>query len=257
VVVGAAAALRLSDPVREAEALSHALREGHRAVEELDRLVTLGEAYAYAYEQALKTSMTTLAGSQHASVEWSIRLGAALREVGRTREAATVLEAARNAGVDDVELSQNLATAYAALGRTSEARALFESVAAAEHAPATAWYNLGLVELQSGRKQEAARAFRRAVERDPSYGDAWNGLGASLVERDAAAATEAWRTAEKLLPRDYDLLFNVAMLIADHRPANEAVPYLRRFVAEAPRPQYERDITRVEQRLKAIESRSK
>jgi arylsulfatase A-like enzyme/Flp pilus assembly protein TadD len=195
--------------------------------------------------------------SQHASVEWSIRLGAALREVGRTREAATVLEAARNAGVDDVELSQNLATAYAALGRTSEARALFESLAAAERAPATAWYNLGLVELQSGRKQEAARAFRRAVERDPSYGDAWNGLGASLVERDAAAAIDAWRTAETLLPRNYDLLFNVAMLIADHRPANEAVPYLRRFVAEAPRPQYERDITRVEQRLKAIESRSK
>ena len=195
--------------------------------------------------------------SQHASAEWSIRLGAVLREVGRMREAATVLEAARNAGADDAELTQNLATVYAALGRTSEARALFESVAAAEHAPATAWYNLGLVELQSGRKQEAARAFRRAVERDPSYGDAWNGLGASLVERDAAAAIEAWRNAEKLLPRDYDLLFNIAMLIADHRPANEAIPYLRRFVAEAPRPQYQRDIVRVEQRLKAIESRSK
>ena len=187
----------------------------------------------------------------------AIRLGAALREVGRMREAATVLEAARNLGADDAELTQNLATVYAALGRTSEARALFESVAAAEHAPATAWYNLGLVELQSGRKQEAARALRRAVERDPSYGDAWNGLGASLVERDAAAAIEAWRNAEKLLPRDYDLLFNVAMLIADHRPANEAVPYLRRFVAEAPRPQYQRDVARVEQRLKAIESRSK
>ena len=195
--------------------------------------------------------------SQHGSAEWSIRLGAALREVGRMREAATVLEAARNAGADDAELTQNLATVYATLGRTSEARALFESLAAAEHAPATTWYNLGLVELQSGRKQEAARAFRRAVERDPSYGDAWNGLGASLVERDAAAGIEAWRNAEKLLPRDYDLLFNVAMLIADHRPANEAIPYLRRFVAEAPRPQYERDIVRVEQRLKAIESRSK
>ncbi len=95
--------------------------------------------------------------SQHASAEWSIRLGAALREVGRMREAATVLEAARNAGADDVELTQNLATVYAALGRASEARALFESLAAVEGAPATAWYNLGLVELQSGRKQRGCR----------------------------------------------------------------------------------------------------
>jgi tetratricopeptide (TPR) repeat protein len=195
--------------------------------------------------------------SQHASAEWSIRLGAALRELGQMREAAAVLEAARTAGADDAELTQNLATVYAAQGRTKEARALFSSLASAEGAPATAWYNVGLVELQSGRKQEAAAAFRRAVERDPAYGDAWNGLGASLVERDAAAAIDAWRNAEKLLPRDYDLLFNLAMLTADLRSPSEAAPYLRRFAAEAPRPRYERDIARVEQRLKAIESRSK
>jgi hypothetical protein len=38
-----------------------------------DRLVTLGEAYSYAYEQALKTSMTTLAGSQHATYDYDLR----------------------------------------------------------------------------------------------------------------------------------------------------------------------------------------
>ena len=37
-----------------------------------DRLVTLGEAYSYAYEQALKTSMTTLAGSQHATYDYDL-----------------------------------------------------------------------------------------------------------------------------------------------------------------------------------------
>jgi hypothetical protein len=37
-----------------------------------DRLITLGEAYAYAYEQALKTSMTTLAGSQHATYDYDL-----------------------------------------------------------------------------------------------------------------------------------------------------------------------------------------
>jgi hypothetical protein len=38
-----------------------------------DGLVTLGEAYAYAYEQALKTSMVTVVGSQHATYDYDLR----------------------------------------------------------------------------------------------------------------------------------------------------------------------------------------
>jgi hypothetical protein len=39
----------------------------------LDRLVTLGEAYSYSSEQTLKTSINTLAGSQHATFEYDLR----------------------------------------------------------------------------------------------------------------------------------------------------------------------------------------
>ncbi|HEY0715879.1 MAG TPA: caspase family protein [Polyangia bacterium] len=38
-----------------------------------DRMVTLGEAYNYAAEQTLKTSLGTLAGSQHATFEYDLR----------------------------------------------------------------------------------------------------------------------------------------------------------------------------------------
>lgn len=38
-----------------------------------DGLVTLGETYAYAYEQALKTSSTSMAGSQHATFDYDLR----------------------------------------------------------------------------------------------------------------------------------------------------------------------------------------
>jgi hypothetical protein len=38
-----------------------------------DGQVTLGEAYAYAYEQALRTSMTTVVGSQHATFDYDLR----------------------------------------------------------------------------------------------------------------------------------------------------------------------------------------
>jgi hypothetical protein len=39
----------------------------------LDRLVTLGEAYSYSAEQTLKTSLNTLAGSQHATFDYDLR----------------------------------------------------------------------------------------------------------------------------------------------------------------------------------------
>lgn len=190
---------------------------------------------------------------QQTSLEWKLRMGTTLRESGRMREAAQVLESARADSPADSDVAQNLATVYAALGRASEARALFSSLTSIEHAPATTWYNAGLFELQSGRPREAARAFQHAVERDPSYGEAWNALGASLVERDPNAAIDAWRAAERLLPRDYDLLFNIGMLTADHASAGEALSYLRRFVDEAPRPRYNRDIARVERRMKTLE----
>jgi hypothetical protein len=38
-----------------------------------DHQVTLGEAYNYAYEQALKTSMATVVGSQHATYDYDLR----------------------------------------------------------------------------------------------------------------------------------------------------------------------------------------
>lgn len=38
-----------------------------------DLQVTLGEAYAYAYEQALKTSLSTVVGSQHATFDYDLR----------------------------------------------------------------------------------------------------------------------------------------------------------------------------------------
>lgn len=38
-----------------------------------DRVVTLGEAYGYAYNESLRTSMTTVAGSQHATFDYDLR----------------------------------------------------------------------------------------------------------------------------------------------------------------------------------------
>ena len=54
---------------------THHFLGGLRGLADLnrDRLVTLGEAYAYASEQTLKTSMNTVAGLQHATFDYDLR----------------------------------------------------------------------------------------------------------------------------------------------------------------------------------------
>jgi Tfp pilus assembly protein PilF len=126
---------------------------------------------------------------------------------------------------------------------------MFDELLRRDPTSAATWTNLALAELSAGRPDAAAEAFRRAVVIDPSNAQAWQGLGAATIDRDRNAAVEAWRHAEQLQPRDYDLLFNLGMVLADgDRPA-EAVPYLTRFLKEAPRDRYARDFPRVEAAL--------
>ncbi len=63
------------------------------------------------------------------------------------------------------------------------------------------------------------------------------------------AAIDAWRHAEPLRPKDYDLLFNLGMTLADSPRRAEAAPYLERFLREAPRDRYARDIPAVQAAL--------
>jgi len=100
--------------------------------------------------------------------------------------------------------------------------------------------------LSAHQLDAAADAFRHAVAADSSNGEAWQGLGAAAVGRDAETAIDAWRHAERLRPRDYDLLFNLGMVLADSDHPADALPYLTRFLREAPRARYAPDIPRVE-----------
>lgn len=180
------------------------------------------------------------------------RLGVARREAGDLQGARAALESAQASGWQNPEVLNDLGVVYARLGRTDEARAAFTSlVETAPHA-ADVWNNLGVLELSVGRRAEAVAAFRQAVDADPAFGDAWQGLGAALVERDPAAAIEAWRRAERLLPRDFDLLYNLGMLLAAGARPSEAAPYLARFVKEAPAAKYARDRATVASTLRRV-----
>jgi arylsulfatase A-like enzyme/Flp pilus assembly protein TadD len=185
------------------------------------------------------------------------RLGRARQAAGDLRGAADALERARAAGDENPELASDLAIANASLGQVDAARAIFRDQLARDPSSATTWYNLGLLELQTRHPADAAAAFRRATAIEPGYGDAWQALGASLTESDRPGAVDAWRKAEALRPRDYDLLFNLGMLLADSDTPAAAIPYLRRFLREAPRPQYASDLANVRKVVTRLEGRAR
>jgi Flp pilus assembly protein TadD len=131
------------------------------------------------------------------------------------------------------------------LGRSDEARAQFRELLRRDPNAAGVWNNLGVLELSTGHLDAAAEAFGHAVQFDPDNGDAWQGLGAATLDRDRAAAIDAWRRAEHLRPHDYDLLFNLGMVLAESGRPGEARPYLTRFLEEAPRDRYASDFPQV------------
>jgi tetratricopeptide (TPR) repeat protein len=88
----------------------------------------------------------------------------------------------------------------------------------------------------------AVRAFERAVAADPNLGAAWQALGAVRASSDPDAALVAWGRALALMPRNYDLLFNVAVLQRQQGHTEEARAAAERFVREAPPARYARDI---------------
>ena len=180
------------------------------------------------------------------------KLGRARQAAGDFHGAVEALERARAAGDDNPEVAGDLAIANAALGHVDAARDVFRDQLARNPSSATTWYNLGLLELQSRHAADAAAAFRRATAIEPDYGEAWQALGASLADSDRRGAVDAWRKAEALRPGDFDLLFNLGMLLADSDTPAAAIPYLQRFVREAPRDRYAPDMARVQAALARV-----
>jgi arylsulfatase A-like enzyme/Flp pilus assembly protein TadD len=191
--------------------------------------------------------------SQRDSPQILAKLGQALRESGDLAGAAAALERAHRLDDSNTAVLEDLGVVYAMQRRTDDARRIFNESIKRNPSAATTWFNLGLFELQSGRPDAAAAALRRAVDLEPSYGEAWQALGASQARSNPAGAIDAWRRAEPLLPRDYDLLFNLGMLTAQSANPQAAIPYLQRFVAEAPRDRYAADIVRVRNELMRLQ----
>jgi Flp pilus assembly protein TadD len=183
-------------------------------------------------------------GAESAAVQ--TELGLAYEAAGDFPRAAACLEraAARRAG--DFETLNSLGVVYARLRRFEDGRRVFRQILESDQHASEVWNNLGTLELSAGNRSAAAEAFRRAVAGDPRYAAAWQGLGTALITSDPAAAVDAWRRAVALAPHDFDTLFNLGLVLADGPRPQDALVYLQRFVAEAPRDRYARDIAQAD-----------
>lgn len=177
------------------------------------------------------------------SPELQGRLGAAYVASGDLRRAiVTLTPIARPDVPAGLDAMNTLGIVFTQQGGFDRARRLFSDVLALSPRSATTLSNLGLLELGNHRLPAAARAFEQAVAADARLAQAWEGLGAARVRENPTGAIDAWKHAVELEPRNYDVLFNLAVLLREHSTAQEARPYVERFVREAPPARYGRDI---------------
>lgn len=194
--------------------------------------------------------------ADHTSTSWRTRMGQSLAATGNLPEARRVLESVVKDAQGDPEPLNELGVVLLRLGKSDEARRAFNQLIDVDPTAAGTWYNLGLLEIEARRTEAAAAAFARVLELNPRHVDAWRGLGAVVAASDPKRATDAWQHVIEIEPNDFDTLYNLAIVLAESGRHAEALPYLRRFVAEAPHDRYARDLPRVRMLLARLENRS-
>ena len=180
-------------------------------------------------------------------------LGAYLLDAGRVPKAAGILETVVERAPDYAEAHNTLGIAYGRLGRFEKARKEFDEVLALDPSSASTYNNLGRLALARGDAAAAVAALTEALKFDPSNANTYNGLGVAHARQgDTASAVAAWKKAVEANPAHFDALYNLAMALAETSP-REALPYLERFVREAPPRRYRADIAQARARIAALE----
>jgi arylsulfatase A-like enzyme/Flp pilus assembly protein TadD len=212
---------------------------------------------AYALHQTGRTAeaVTLLEGAVRSGLSDDAILGllaAYLLDVGELEKAVGLLEALVRRAPDYAEGHNYLGIAYARLGRYADSRRELERVLELDPSSASAYNNLGSLALSQGGLEEAVGHLNRALTLDAGNAGALNGLGFAHARLgDMPKAIEFWRRAVESDPGQFDALFNLALALADASP-REAVPYLDRFVREAPPQRYRPDIEKARAMLRRL-----
>jgi Flp pilus assembly protein TadD len=99
--------------------------------------------------------------------------------------------------------------------------------------------------MRLGRHDRARQELNKVLELDPTSATAYGNLGAdALSSGDMAGAIVHLTRALELEPRQYTVLYNLALALDSVGRRDEARRAMERFVNEAPPQQYAADIAR-------------
>ena len=180
-------------------------------------------------------------------------LGSYLNEAGQAAETARLL--APYAGRKDAALDTLVArgAALAQLGRTREARASFDRAVAADPSRALTLVQRATVEMMAHDDAGARADLEAAVARDDRLALAHHTLGLLAARRgDEAEAERRFRRALVLDAGNYDAMLNLGSLLARRGRRSEAQPLLARFVEGAPASVYAREIAQARAWLRKV-----
>ena len=173
-------------------------------------------------------------------------LGRYLNDAGRAREVVELLAPFAKTLDPSVDVLMAWGVALAQAGRPNEALAAFGQAREMDPSNAMALVDIGTVHLMARDFPRARSAFEAALALNAGLARAHNSLGVIAAETgNPAEAIERWKRAVELDPHDVDTLFNLGSLLMRGGEPAEARPYLERFVREAPRDLYARDLARV------------
>jgi predicted O-linked N-acetylglucosamine transferase (SPINDLY family) len=188
------------------------------AVAEADRRLAGGDPRG-----ALQSLVQALHGDPQNHQLWCA-LGRIYLAAPQPQDALTCFERALTFQHDDTASLHGAAAACEALGEPGRAVALYrQAIAQSAHQ----WdLHLGLASalLQAGDAESAAREAERVTGHDPDCCAAWRVRGdAAMAQKQALAATAAYRRAVALAPADVDIHYALGLACAEAGKPADAV----------------------------------
>jgi arylsulfatase A-like enzyme/Tfp pilus assembly protein PilF len=171
-----------------------------------------------------------------------------LSELGRPNDAVRVLEVYKES--DDPETMNALGIALTDAGRAADALPVFARALEVDPSNSQAYQNTGIALLKLDRSEEARTNLEQALRLGKRHTRAWNALGVAWMNLDQPEkAIQAWERCVELNPDQFDALYNIGRVAGRLGDWKKARAALERFVANAPRNQYGKDIAEVRSAL--------
>jgi tetratricopeptide (TPR) repeat protein len=151
-----------------------------------------------------------------------------LAELHRYDEAASCYQAALNLKPDHANSHNNLGSTLHLLGRADEA--IDEFLDAIQNKPelAEAHQNLGFAYYRRNEFAKALECYNKAAQLKPDYGLAYLGAGnCELQLGNVSTALNNYFTAQRYIPTDPDVQYNIGIILSVRGETNSAIRFLQ------------------------------